>query len=162
MEIRETSAVDLENIMSLWNDGNVMKYVGFPNGIGVDMKYLIKWLKWVINKPSRCHYSIYNEGVYCGETFYNVDENGYASMDIKLSSESRQMGLGTAALTYAINIAFEEGGAKVVYVDPNTENLAALKLYEKLGFVEKSVPDGIKADDTYREIRVEDWVKKEL
>ena len=83
-------------------------------------------------------------------------------MDIKLNSESRQMGLGTAALTYAINIAFEEGGAKVVYVDPNTENLAALKLYEKLGFVKKSVPDGIKADDTYREIRVEDWVKKEL
>ena len=35
--IRETSETDLENILLLWNNGEVMHFVGFPNGIGVDL-----------------------------------------------------------------------------------------------------------------------------
>ena len=33
-EIRETARDDLENIMSLWNNGDVMRYLGYPDGLG--------------------------------------------------------------------------------------------------------------------------------
>jgi len=83
IKIIETSKDDLENILSLWNDGEVMSFVGYPNGLGINMEKLIEWLQWAISKPTRCHYSIYHKELgYCGETFYNVDQNhGLAALD---------------------------------------------------------------------------------
>jgi hypothetical protein len=31
--IRPTRREDLENVRALWNDGDVMQYVGFPQGL---------------------------------------------------------------------------------------------------------------------------------
>ena len=42
--IKETSLEDLKNVMDLWNDGEVMFYVGFPNGLGVTIEQLERWL----------------------------------------------------------------------------------------------------------------------
>ncbi|NLC94884.1 MAG: hypothetical protein GX676_04250 [Bacilli bacterium] len=36
--IKETTEEDLDNIMTLWNNGEVMKYVGFPEGLGITKK----------------------------------------------------------------------------------------------------------------------------
>ncbi|MEW8995526.1 hypothetical protein [Clostridium sp.] len=60
--IIETTERDLENIMSLWNNGEVMFFVGFPDGIGITLDQLKGWFKVTIKKPERCHYSIYAEG----------------------------------------------------------------------------------------------------
>lgn len=90
IKIKETSKEDLINIMSLWNNGEVMSYVGYPNGFGITLQKLRDWLPWAISKPNRCHYSIYHDEIgYCGETFYHVDEiHRMASLDIKLVPEA--------------------------------------------------------------------------
>jgi hypothetical protein len=36
--LRKTSEGDFPNLITLWNDGRVMKWVGFPNGLGYDLK----------------------------------------------------------------------------------------------------------------------------
>lgn len=85
-EIKETSERDFQNILSLWNNGEVMSFVGFPNGLGITLEKLHDWFKSAINKPHKCHYSIYNNEIgYCGETFYSVDfKSKTGTLDIKL------------------------------------------------------------------------------
>jgi hypothetical protein len=55
IKIIETSEDDLENILSLWNNGDVMSFVGFPNGLEITMEKLVEWLPWATSKPTRCH-----------------------------------------------------------------------------------------------------------
>ena len=89
----------------------------------------------------RCHYSIYhNELGYCGESYYEVRDNGYAALDIKLLPKARGRGIALEGLKYAIQKAFTQGKAKVVFVDPHKDNVKALKLYDNLGFKIKTHP----------------------
>lgn len=158
--IKETTKDDLDNVMALWNDGEVMRYVGFPEGLGITRDKMERWIKWAINKPTRCHYSIYEKELgYCGETFYNVDEHGAAALDIKLRSKSRGKGIAFRSLKFAINQAFEQGQAKLVYVEPHPDNEKALRLYEKLGFLAKPRPEYLGEHVTYLEITKEQWSK---
>jgi len=161
--MRETSVADLPNVMALWNNGEVMKYVGFPEGIGVTSDELDKWLVWVTNKPQRCHYSIYADGIgYCGEAFYDVSpDTASASLDIKLVPEARGKGIANEALSFAIEKAFREGNAERCYVDPNRANLKARALYEKLGFKPVPHPQWLDTtmgiDSIYMELSKKDW-----
>lgn len=159
--IKETTHDDLDNVMSLWNDGEVMHFVGFPEGLGITKAKMERWIKWAIAKPHRCHYSIYEGDIgYCGETFYNVDDKGAAALDIKLFPKSRGKGIAHEALEFAIERAFNDGNAKSVYVDPHPDNKMAWKLYEKLGFVSKPRPDYLGEGDTYLEITRNQWIDK--
>ena len=159
--IKGTEKYDLENVMSLWNDGEVMQFVGFPEGLGVTKDKMERWLEWAIAKPQRCHYSIYaNDIGYCGETFYNVGDNDAAALDIKLFPKARGKGIANKALLFAIDHAFTEGNAKLVYVDPHPENKKAWQLYQKLGFISKPRPDFLEEGETYLEITRSKWNSK--
>ncbi len=157
--IKETSKKDLLNIMSLWNNGEVMSFVGYPQGLGMTLPKLIDWLPWAISKPNRCHYSIYHdENGYCGETFYNVDDKHQtAALDIKLLPGAQGRGIAEYALRFAIEQAFLQGNAKRVYVDPHPDNIKAWKLYRKLGLMSKPRPKYLDPWDTYLELTKEDW-----
>ncbi len=39
--LKKTSEEDLENLMSLWNNGYIIKWVGFPNGLDYNINELI-------------------------------------------------------------------------------------------------------------------------
>lgn len=143
IKIIETRECDLENIQKLWADGDVMKYVGFPNGLHETMENLQNWYKWIKeSRPYVNHYSIYEGNLYCGESFYNIDFNhdNSACLDIKLFKHARGKGIASLALKYTIEEAFKNG-AKKVWVDPNPNNIKAIALYERLGFSVKSMPN---------------------
>lgn len=147
MVIKESCKNDLAHIQSLWSDGDVMKYVGFPNGLNKNDEDMIKWLCWIEkSRPAINHYSIYDEGRYCGETFYNIDKSTKrAALDIKLFSFAREKGIAFRALKFAIGEAFKNG-AKCCYVDPNPQNEKAINLYKRIGMVQKQIPNDL--DDT--------------
>lgn len=160
--IKETTSNYLENIKSLWNNGEVMFFVGYPTGLGVTLEDLKNWLPWAISKPGRCHYSIYARKIgYCGETFYNVDSSHKtAAMDIKLLPNAQGKGIARKALTFAINKAFEIGNAERVYVDPHLDNEKGWSRYKKLGFVKKPRPKYLGEGPSYLEITKDQWFKK--
>ena len=142
IEIKETSLQDLKNVQKLWADGEVMKYVGFPEGLCQSDEEMNGWYKWISsNRPRLNHYCIFEDGMYLGETFYEIDRNheNSASLDIKLFSFARGKGIATKALKFAIDEAFKNGATKV-WVDPNKENLKAISLYNRLGFIKKEMP----------------------
>lgn len=166
IDIHLTGPADLEHVQRLWADPDVMRFVGFPNGLHQTMEHLEnRWLPRIQNPPRRQHYSVYAEGVgYCGETFYDVDETGLACMDIKLLGYARGKGIACGALSHALTQAFQSGGAERAYVDPSPENRKALALYKRLGFL-PTVRPGHLGDPgcpyVYMEISRRDWEMRE-
>lgn len=162
IEIRETRLDDIRDVQRLWADGSVMHFVGFPDGLINTDEEMREWYRWIdSNRPAINHYSIFEDGIYCGETFYNIDkEHGdSAALDIKLFGFARGRGIATEALSYAIKEAFGHG-AKVVWVDPVPQNAKAIALYERLGFKRESMPEYMIEQDEepvsiYMELRKE-------
>jgi len=152
--IKETDQSDLLNVMKLWNDGEVMFYVGFPKGLSVTLERLQKWLNGVNQDVFRRHYSIYAEDVgYCGETYYEIDrEHDLAILDIKVVPEAQGKGIAAYAFSYAIDQVFRNNLTTKAYVDPHPDNKKAWKLYAKLGFITKPRPEFLEKGPTYLEV----------
>lgn len=167
LQIRLTGEEDLEHVRRLWASPEVMRYVGFPEGLQETEENLrSRWLPWVQQPPKRQHYSVYAEGIgYCGETFYDVDDTGLAAMDIKLLPEARGQGIAYASLSHALTQAFSAGGAKRAYVDPNPENARALALYAALGFLPAERPAHLEDPGcpcVYLEMTLENWEARKI
>lgn len=162
--IKETTKNDLENTRSLWASGEVMRFVGFPNGLIKSEEEMLRWLERIeAHKSTVNHFSIYENDTYCGEAFYAIDRfRGRAALDIKLLPEARGRGIGRQGLTHAMKEAFYNG-AELVYVDPNPENERALRLYESIGMVKTDMPDELKDPDfpnnLYYELSAEEFEK---
>ena len=140
--IRETTQEDLASVQALWADGDVMKFVGFPDGLHQTDEQMRRWYEWIASARNRTnHYSIFEDSTYCGETFYEIDSahGNSAALDIKLFRAARGRGIATKALSFAIEEALRNG-AETVWVDPNPANAKAIALYERLGFVRKPMP----------------------
>ena len=148
LEIKETTIEDIKCVQQLWADGDVMKFVGFPEGLHETDEDMLNWFRWIdSNRPALNHYSIYEDGKYCGESFYQIDaEHQSAALDIKLFGFARGRGIAAAGLSHAIKEAFRNG-ARIVWVDPNPENKKAIALYNRLGFQHKAFPAYLISED---------------
>ena len=148
--IRETNESDLMNVMNLWNNGEVMKYVGFPDGLGFTTEKIKDWYNR--NKESKffTHFSIYSSiDGYCGETGYGVakSDDRNIGLDIKLLPHVHGKGIAEYALRFVINEVKRTNAANSVWVDPHIDNEKAIKLYKKLGFKDKEFPDYLLYED---------------
>ena len=146
--IRRTLPADLPHLLALWNNGDVMKYVAFPDGLGAVPEAMPDWLSWVESgRPAlRDHFSIYDDETYCGECFYAIDteHEKLARVDIKLLPQARGRGVGRQGLMHAVRAALHNGAARVC-VDPHPDNREALALYARVGFVRAQAPAHIRA-----------------
>ena len=156
LEIIETRQQDIDLVKKLWADGEVMKYVGFPNGLHQTRESMEKWYQWICSsRPLTNHFCVFDNKQYCGETFYSIDKlHSTASLDIKLYKFARGKGLAYQSLFYAIEQAFDNG-AKTVWVDPNPFNTKAIALYKKLGFKENAMPGYLVKEDEVNSIYME-------
>lgn len=150
IEIHETRETDLPHLRDLWARGDVTRFVGFPDGLQKTGEEMTRWFGWLQeNRPLAGHYSVYEDGVYCGESFYRLEpEIGAAALDAKLLPAARGRGLATGALTYAIFAAFQ-AGAQRVWADPHPENEKAIALCARLGLVHREPPPELKNPGAY-------------
>lgn len=141
--VKESTYDDIKNIQSLWADEDVMKFI-WPGGLRETEEGVREWLdRDITARPMGNHYSIFEDGKYCGETAYRIDEaNRSASLDIKLFRFARGRGIATKALSYAMEEALKNG-AETLWVDPHPANSKALALYQRLGFVRKEMPEHV-------------------
>jgi RimJ/RimL family protein N-acetyltransferase len=165
IELRRTSEADLLNLMALWNDGRVMAFVGFPHGLGATPESMAAWLHRLRADASRRHFSIHAPDVgFCGEAYYAIDaEHDLATLDIKLRPEAQGRGIALAAMTHLISEIFDDGLAGRAYVDPSRDNAPALRLYQRLGFVDAVRPPWLEdpaPDALYLEITPETYRRR--
>ncbi len=141
--LRPTGPEDLTFLQALWNDGEVMRHVGYPLGLGIDEKGAREWFDRLEKSRDREHFIVEVAGEPIGEAFYRRCEGycGYrapkmAELDLKLKPQSWGRGYGSDALRTLATYLFAQG-VETLVVSPNLENEAALRLYRRLGFTEK-------------------------
>jgi RimJ/RimL family protein N-acetyltransferase len=106
---RPTTREDLPELISLWNDGRVMKWVGFPNGLGYDEAKIHRWFDRTAQSPLRRHFVARSPDVgFCGELYYHLDPpHRRTGLDIKFRPEAQGGGRSLAALSGLIRHVFE-------------------------------------------------------
>ena len=145
VRLRPTCLEDLEFLRELWNDGEVMRFVGYPLGLGIDKQGMREWFRRLEEHRGRDreHWIVETEGESIGEAYYRVVEEycgyraaGMAELDLKLAKEFWGCGYGGDALRTLARSLFGRG-FEVLVVSPNLKNRAALRLYEQMGFEPK-------------------------
>ncbi len=161
LTIKETDHTDLPNVMRLWNTGDVMRDLGFPDGLGITIGRLERWLDQLDANPDAKHFSLYHDTLgYVGETsFCLFPEDDSACLDVKLLPHARGRGIAREALSHTIDHVVETGKVTLAYAELNPMNQPALTLYERLGFCEEPIPIHLEDEDTFEE---EDTVYLEL
>jgi len=154
--MRPTGPKDLPDLMALWNDGEVMGWVGFPEGLGYGAEDMAAWWRAVAADPDRHHFVIGDDrGNFCGEAYYRVERSARrAALDIKLCSRAQGVGIATAALRMLIGAVFaDEPDVDAVWVEPSAANTAARRLYERCGLQPRARPRDLPPGESYWELR---------
>jgi RimJ/RimL family protein N-acetyltransferase len=161
--IRATTKTDLENLIHLWNDGQAMKWVGYPNGLSYDHKKIQQWFEAYKKNPNTHHFMIYTQNkAFCGELFYRkyIGQN-LASLDIILLPEAQGQGIATQAFKTLIQILFEgETSVEEVFTEPNDFNQKAQRLYTRCGLTPRPRPHFLHPADSYWSLKRKDWETK--
>jgi RimJ/RimL family protein N-acetyltransferase len=154
--IRRTTARDLPDLARLWNDGRVMRWVGFPDGLGVDDDALRAWFERLQEGRHAHHFVIRDPDLgFCGELFYRIDPPHHrAELDVKLVPEAQGQGIATAGLSWLIERIFaREPEVDAVWTEPIPENAASRALYTRCGLAETRRPDDLPPGPSYWERR---------
>ena len=161
--IKQTDRGDLNDIQQLWNNGEVMGAVGYPDGIGQTFAQMGIWFKSIQESEEINHFVVLSKADnFCGELFYRKNPGDKrAGLDIKFLPESRGRGLAAEAFQLFIDYIFEaEAEIEAVWTEPAAENRAARKLYTRIGFKEKERPADLESERPYWELSREDWQKR--
>lgn len=156
IRVRPTTEADLPELVALWNDGRVMRWVGFPDGLGCDLEQARGWWERTSADPDRHHFVIEAAGIgFAGELFYRVEpEARRAGLDVKLLAAAHGRGIASAALAaFCERVWNEEPVVDAVWVEPSDVNEAARRLYARLGFRPRERPADLPPADSYWELR---------
>ena len=163
IDLRPTSPDDLADLMVLWNDGRIMRWVGFPDGLGYDIAAMTAWYERLQANPLRHHFTAASDILgFCGEAYYAVNlQHRRAGLDIKLRVPAQGGGRATAAFRMLIERVFRsEPLVDIVWTEPAVSNLAARTLYWQCGLRPAQRPADMSEDPrydvSYWELRRED------
>ena len=148
--IKNAEKEDCKQLVSWWNDGEVMAHAGFPNGLGTSEEKVQKQIA-ADKDDTRRHLVIWYDGNRIGEMSYanlgdsleetgeDTIENRTADIGIKISNPAfQEKGLGKIVLSMLIRELFSRGYTKIV-LDTNLKNKRAQHVYERLGFQKVNV-----------------------
>jgi radical SAM protein with 4Fe4S-binding SPASM domain len=140
---------DFKFLKSMWENGGVMKFVGFPSGLYQSDEKIRQWInEWQDEDRLRLVIEEKKTKKAIGETGFHIDKeypfakkaDAVAAPDIKLISEAQGKGFGSEALKALIDYVFSKTNVTVIQITPNVKNKAALGLYSKLGFKKVGKP----------------------
>ena len=138
--IRPLTETDALTSYKWRNDPEVFKYTGRTYDREIDIECETKWLREVLNHPSEYRCAILADDVYVGNIYLTNITTSSATFHIFIG-EKNYWGKGVAkrASMEMLNHAFFMLGLSSVELYVKEENVPAMKLYERLGFVKKSV-----------------------
>jgi len=156
VSLHPTGEADLPDLIRLWNDGRVMRWVGFPRGLGYDLPKMREWLRRLQADGLRHHFVVRTpQGAFCGEVYYAVDrEHRRAGLDIKLLPRVQGRGIASTALQQLIELVFTaEKDIDAVWTEPSGKNQAARNLYGRCGLKPAARPRDMGEGESYWELR---------
>lgn len=135
VSLRKFTAADIPNKVRWINDDSNNTYLHYDLPLQIEKTQL--WFEAVKDKTDRYDAVIEADGVSIGVIgLLNIDSvNFKAEYYITLGEASyKRKGLSYLASKQLLKYAFEELGVNKVYLNVDSDNVAACSLYEKLGF----------------------------
>ncbi|MGC9398177.1 MAG: GNAT family N-acetyltransferase [Anaerolineae bacterium] len=134
--VRKATTADADFYHRLWTHPQVMRYVGFSQGLPITREELKERL--ASEPPSAFDRLLVVEKKESGEPIGECmvatpDEAGIVEPDIKLLPEHQGRGYGRELWRALIAYQFEHTDGKAVQTTPNVDNVAAIRLYESVG-----------------------------
>lgn len=135
MRIRELRFDDLQTRVQWMNDPKVYSSMHFD--LPVLMDNTISWYERIKNNESRSDVVFIEDEriVAFGGLTSKTEDTKKAELYIFVSPDSQHSGLGTAATLLLCEWGFTKLGLNKIYLYTNEDNLAAIRVYEKCGFV---------------------------
>ncbi len=114
----------------------------------------LKYFEEVLNDSSQKVFAVLCDGDHVGNCgLKHIVPNRESELWIYIGDESQQKkGIGTAATKQLISYAFNELNGELIYLHVADFNIAAIKLYEKLGFAKSTLEDSMEWRDRRTEI----------
>jgi len=144
IRIRPVRREDLPFLQVLWNDGSVMRYQGYPEGMHATAADMERW--WVALQTARPdHQGLASlpsphtiietiDGTPLGELTYSLDAKERARFDLKLAPRFWKQGYGGEAMRIFLRELFVTTKVKTVIMEPSPDNAPARRLLERNGF----------------------------
>ncbi|MCG2689682.1 GNAT family N-acetyltransferase [Candidatus Parcubacteria bacterium] len=137
--LRKANQEDAGFLFALRNNPDVYRW--FSNPDPVQWEDHLSWLSYVLSGKIKKHlYILESEGERAGQFRLDEVSDTKAIISISLSKEFRGKGLGALGLKEGIKLAKQLGFQELV-AEIHQDNLASIKLFQKLGFVFESQKD---------------------
>jgi [ribosomal protein S5]-alanine N-acetyltransferase len=134
--VRTAAKDDVDLYYALWTNPEVMKNVGFPQGLRINRTEIKEQLS--IQGESEFDQLLVIElkdsGQAIGECkLAQPNELGIAEPDVKLLPAYWGQGYGSECWRALIAYQFKHTDCQAIQTTPNVENIAAIRLYEAVG-----------------------------
>ena len=136
--VRTAADDDIDLYYALWTNPEVMKHVGFPGGIPLNLEEMKQkpFQRGETEFDQMLLVALKETGQGIGECkLSRPDENGVAEPDIKLLPAYWGKGYGREVWMQIISYIFKYSDCDVIQTTPNVANLPAIKIYEASGAV---------------------------
>jgi FMN phosphatase YigB (HAD superfamily)/RimJ/RimL family protein N-acetyltransferase len=158
IRLRPVASADHPFLQTLWNDGRVMRYVGFPVGLGMTGEKMTTWWEGC-GRWTATHLLIETlAGAPIGETGWGFPGDP-GLLECKLAAARWGQGYATEALETLSGYVWEHTALEHLSVTPHPENQAARQLYRRLGFSPAPAPDGL---DCGERSQCDYWIRRRL
>lgn len=132
----EISDQDVDLFLNLWNNPEVMKFVGFPRGLNITREKITDIIKTEDKSEFDCKLIVVEKetNTAIGECkLGNPDKEGISETDVKLLPEYWGQGYGTEIKKALVDYLFNNTNCSAVMGSPNKLNLASQKMQEAVG-----------------------------
>lgn len=170
--VRTAEPADADFVAALWNDPDVMRYVGFPEGLGTAAREVLAR----IDSPAdgvfgRILIITLKDGTAIGNAHIGrVDDDGITETDVKLDPAFWGYGFGREVKHGLVEYIFANTCACAVQATPNRRNKASIRMQEHVGaepvgegtfvFPEDKRGNTCPVEYIVYRIRREDWRKR--
>jgi ribosomal protein S18 acetylase RimI-like enzyme len=96
----------------------------------------------IIDKGGLIFYAKYNSEIIGTVSLMKIDDSTFELSKMAVSEKAQGLGIGNKLLLHCFAVA-EEKKVKKLFLYSNTKLLPAIHLYEKFGFIEVPLEDGI-------------------
>lgn len=122
----------------LWlNDPKVSKNFGLTNSVSLDSHR-----RWIASQQNLLMWAILDlESIHQGNVLLNLNpRHRSAYFQIYIGNQyARGKGIGYAASKSVLRYAFDDLNLNRIWLHTNLDNVVAIKLYEKLGFIKEGI-----------------------
>lgn len=147
--LRKINDSDTPDILRWRNDAEATKFLCSHTGLSAGEH--AKWLSSLVSNDTRIDFTIISKEMHQPIGTINLSSIDYKNQKAEygiLIGEKSQWGKGYAheASDLILNYAFNDMNLKRIYLKVLEDNIGAVKLYKKIGFVE----EGLLRNDVYK------------